>query len=586
MWWVNKFGSVTGPYSDEQIQRGIQQNVFTKLHKISPDRQHWRRIEQTEFWNPTASGPEILPLPPEVAGVGKIGRIPHSGDESLDGVPSSLDKPQRSENPIVSNGPDAVARPASLRNRFVSTCAVWLAIGGGVVAASLLFLVAWAIFGHSDSGATENTPGANVASVAEVAPVVSTNAAPTNVVAAVEKSLSPNDFEVIKKRIVLIHAEKSNGTGFLVKMDGKKYILTNDHVVRSKTTPEMVLVDGTKITPGAMSVARDRDLARYEVTYDGEYFDASDKIPNNNDEIWIYGNSMGDDVITTLRGFVTGVGSKVLKVNAEIVGGNSGSPIVAKDGSVAAVASYLRRGDEGEDWTTRDTSFDSVRRFGIRFSGVEWVKVERSNYEQCCAILEQLSTYWDYLLPYLVRDDFSDDEWRKLRIPVKSLEHKEINRKAFGSDEAGFHEMLMELSKSYAMQGGSWRKWRKLMAERDSFMKELNKAIDDKEIKLEAARKALREYDVKNKVEKTWDNVKEKHRDFNAKRKEALLMAREFLMRAEWQSPLMKHGYSSDDKRCSVEWYLRWIGKFLDENEQKLKDLNKALKTLENGDEE
>ena len=566
MWWVVKFGGEpTGPYSDEQILRGISQRQFTKLNKISSDRQHWKRLDQTEFWNPVSNMPEEMDLPSPPLSPHHLS-APQQVDET-DRPPNSPPIPERLQLS------EKIASPVP---QFQGKRLLMI-MGGGVAAALVLLVVVLAIIGVSrKKGTPSHLPDR---------PAV-TNEASGSASAKTNKVATANDFEAIKKRIVLIHTATGSGTGFLVKMAEKKYVMTNDHVVRDSKPPEMVLVDGTKIELGAMSVASDRDLARYEVMYDGDCFEVSDRIPNNNDEIWIYGNSMGDDVITSLRGFVTGVGSKVIKVNAEFVGGNSGSPIVAKDGTVVAVSSYLRNGDEGEDWTTRDTSFDSVRRFGTRFSNVDWVKVDKKNYERCCARLEQLGTYWDYLLPYLVRDDYSDEEYKKLRLRIKGLEHKDVYRKDFGSDEAGFHEMLMALSKAYASQGGSWRKWQKLVRERDDLIKQLGEAIDAKELTLENGRKALKEFDAKNKIEKTWDNVKAKHRDFNAKRKEALLMARDFLTRTEWQNPLMKHGYGDLFRRGSVDWYLALIDKFLDQNVQKLKDLNKALKQLENGDDD
>ena len=53
MWWINKFGSISGPYSDEQILRGIQQRRFARLHKISSDRQGWKCLGLTHFWDPS-----------------------------------------------------------------------------------------------------------------------------------------------------------------------------------------------------------------------------------------------------------------------------------------------------------------------------------------------------------------------------------------------------------------------------------------------------------------------------------------------------------------------------------------------------
>lgn len=562
MWWVNKFGSISGPYSDEQIQKGIRQNLFTKLHKISADKQSWRRLDQTEFWNPVSSAPDQLDIPVEFAG--KIGSVARGQEEvTPPASPISVEEPiSQSKQKRFDLLEFVMEHKMSIGIVGVSFCACFLIVVGVLVFS-----------------------GNNAEVAKSQSEIAVTNIPAAGAEAPMSKNkpqILVNDFEAVKRRVVLVHTkEGASGTGFLVKMNDKKYVLTNDHVIRSKSAPDMVLVDGTKIELGKLSIARDRDLARFEVSYDGDYFELSGKLPNNNDEIWVYGNSMGDDVITSLRGFVTGVGSRVIKVNAEIVRGNSGSPILGEDGRVVAVAAYLLNGDNGNDWSTKDTSFDNVRRFGIRVANVDWVNVDSRRYENECAKLELIGVFWDYLWPYLVCQDVSEEKYNTLK-----LEQKDVDRKNFGSDDAGFHEMLMDLSRSYAGQGGSWRKWQNLLRDREALIKHLNEAITSGDLTRENGEKALVEFDNKKKIEATWENVKAKHREFNAKRKEALIMAKEFLTSIDWQNPLMKHGYSDDDKRRSVDWYLEGIQYFLDQNAQQLKDLNKALKKLEKGEDD
>lgn len=543
MWWIDKFGSVSGPYSDEQIRRGVRLHQFTRLHKISSDRRNWSRLGETAFWSPIQTAPTPIDLPENLCV--DDGRPSVSHESISTSVLEPVVETRKIESRPMHNG---------RWNRKHLWCVVGSMFGIGVlVLLSFVFTAVW-----NRSRGTES----------HQSPIITASKSPS-------KTVSPDDFAAIKKCVVLVHVEGGNGTAFLVKMDGKKYVLTNHHVIRSKSAPKMTFVDGTELALGNLSVARDRDLARFEVSHDGDYLELAEETPNNNDAIWIYGNSLGDGVITTLRGFVTGVGNKVLKVNAEFVCGNSGSPILGKDGKVLGVAAYLQNGANGKDWTTKGTSFDSVRRFGIRLTNVEWVPVDRRQYEHDCARLEQVRTYWQYLLPYCIGDEVSDEERAELK-----LEHQDLDRKSFGADEGGFHEMLMAVSAAYAGQSRGYRRWVSLRERCKSVIKEINEG----KLTREDGEKVLNELDQKDKA--TWEDVKSRFRAFSAKRKEALLLARSFLTEVEWQNPLMRHGYSEEDRAFSVDWYLEKIQELIDRNAQKLKNLNKSLKRLESGDDE
>jgi len=67
MWWVNKFGNISGPYSEEQIRKLVQTNRLTRLCKISEDRSSWMRIDESDFWKRAASQPETVELPEAAA---------------------------------------------------------------------------------------------------------------------------------------------------------------------------------------------------------------------------------------------------------------------------------------------------------------------------------------------------------------------------------------------------------------------------------------------------------------------------------------------------------------------------------------
>lgn len=560
MWWVNKFGNITGPYSDEQIRRGIRGNQFTKLSKISEDRQSWVRLDQTEFWKPAGTAPEEVELPISKSRrkIGGIGQNGASADVAED-VGGAEDV-----NDVIPASPQAWKIPCSIRTRS--------AVIGGVLAVLLVGLTSVVTVLLTDkSGHDVNEP---------VIPPQQVDAQTNLPPVKITPECKGTDFESVKHKVVLVHCKESNGTGFLLRMGSKKYLVTNEHVIRSISEPEAVMIDGTKIKLGALSIARDRDLARFEIKDDLDCLELCEDMPNNNDEIWVYGNSMGDDVVTTLRGFVTGVGSKVLKVNAEIVGGNSGSPILDKNGKVLAVAAYLLNGDGGRDWTTKNTSFDDVRRFGVRFTNVDWVDVEHHTFHEECRKMSVVDVYWQFLIPYLICQDVSEERYATLK-----LVHKDVDKKQFGDNDHGFHEMLMELSKSYAGQGRSWRKHNDLCRERDALIRRLNEAIQDGSLTQENAEKALKDFDDK-RFGSNWDKVKDRHREFNAKRKESLIMLRAFLEEGAWRNPMIQHGYEDGNRSGSVDWYLEGIRFYLDQNAQQLKDLNKALRTLEKGDDD
>ena len=67
-------------------------------------------------------------------------------------------------------------------------------------------------------------------------------------------------------------------------------------------------------------------------------------------------------------------------------------------------------------------------------------------------------------------------------------------------------------------------------------------------------------------------------------RKSSLLLAKTFLVETQWDSPNMKNGYGSGDDRGSVKWYLDEISVIIDKIDQTMKDFNKLITEIEQGD--
>ncbi len=577
MWWVNKFGSISGPYSDEQIRKLVQTNRLTRLHKISADKMTWMRLDESAFWGRTVSSPEDIELPSATLPGLKIGGDAKVVEASLGGLPGQK---------IVGNGSPEMKSPEgnlsqrvhyTHESRRIPTFRRRVYVVAGICVAIVFIIGISFLIGRNKFGRGDIEIGKTDVEEKNVPPVVPPTKGETK--QKPDKAKDGVTFESVKLKVAIIQCEGGTGTGFFLRFDGKTYLVTNEHVARSPKTPVVTLIDGSTVRLGDLSIAEDRDLARYEVDGKYESFVIADNAPNNGDPVWVFGNSSGEGVITTLHGRVKGVGSLRLETDAEFVPGNSGSPIVDAEGKVIGVAAMLKNGAGGKDWTTAGTEFDRVRRFGIRFTGVRWNPIEKGDFERECAEMEAFEAYWELLIPYLLCMDVSDEECAKLK-----LRQRDVDRKLFGAHDEGFHDMLVDLSNALAGQDKSWSSWRSVLQRRDALVKELNAAIAAGDLSYNNAVKTLDDFDRKNDIR--WEKVKARHREFIAKRKEALLMARTFLTTRKWGNPCIRHGYGADDKRGSVEWYLEGVQFFLDQNAQKLKDINAVLKQLEKGDED
>ena len=174
-------------------------------------------------------------------------------------------------------------------------------------------------------------------------------------------------FKKAKDKLVIVQCDTSTGSGFVVTMEeGKKFFVTNKHVVEG--------LNGKQLKLGQFyRAAKDEDLVRFEIV-DAEQpsLTMSKEEPNVGDEIYIFGNSDGAGVATDITGKINGVGPDEIEVDAAFVHGNSGSAVLASDGSVVGVATYAIKGVDPKDWVKTDTRYAKVRRFALRLLNVSW----------------------------------------------------------------------------------------------------------------------------------------------------------------------------------------------------------------------
>lgn len=175
----------------------------------------------------------------------------------------------------------------------------------------------------------------------------------------------------VMKSIVIVKGESSVGSGFLVKLDGRRFVASNAHVLIGNEEVILTTLDGRNIPVGSILMARDRDIALFEVTSSHEvpHLDIIDdpEALRHGQIIYVYGNSQGAEVATCLIGMIEGVGPKLVETDAEFVAGNSGSPMLL-DGKVAGIATFAQMFNQS--WVTEGTRFTKVRRFATRIDNL------------------------------------------------------------------------------------------------------------------------------------------------------------------------------------------------------------------------
>jgi len=191
------------------------------------------------------------------------------------------------------------------------------------------------------------------------------------------------------KSLVIVEGASGRGSGFIVTMEGKKYLVTNLHVIMGNTALKFKNLDNEEILTGPVEVAGKADLVRLAVASLNPSLNLP--APSENlgigEAITVAGNAEGSGVVREIKGKIKGVGPDRIEVDAAFVPGNSGSPILLKStGSVIGVATYLvmpesRQGKKGKKGEQKILSLNEVRRFGYRVDKVaSWMPTDAERF--------------------------------------------------------------------------------------------------------------------------------------------------------------------------------------------------------------
>ena len=144
--------------------------------------------------------------------------------------------------------------------------------------------------------------------------------------------------------IVLIEGDGGTASGFMTKIRGVDFVVTNLHVLGGNKKLTLKTLSGTEIPVQGIFGAAGCDVAIIRVPAgQGELKLSEDVLKTSKigDKVVVVGNRQGGGVATQISGNIVGIGPNRLEVDANFEPGNSGSPIVnLATGEVVAVASY------------------------------------------------------------------------------------------------------------------------------------------------------------------------------------------------------------------------------------------------------
>lgn len=165
----------------------------------------------------------------------------------------------------------------------------------------------------------------------------------------IQKPVSPTDIGSSMKSTLTIETDSGHGSGFVISKDG--YIVTNLHVVATSKKLNVITNDGENIEAKLIRKNENKDLALIKVnkTFNSAFDIFSDDTVKIGQEIFAIGTPNSIELGQTLsKGIVSGVRSNetenYIQTDASVNSGNSGGPLIDKNGVILGVVNAKLKG--------------------------------------------------------------------------------------------------------------------------------------------------------------------------------------------------------------------------------------------------
>jgi hypothetical protein len=194
-----------------------------------------------------------------------------------------------------------------------------------------------------------------------------------------------------RRDLVLVEGKsESGGSAFITHIKGRKYLVSNAHVMAGIKPFSLRPLDGSRLQVGPAIIAVGRDLFAFAVVDGGPGIPTADSVESEakvGDAVVVFGSPGAHGVVTTLKGELAGIGPDRIEITALIEHGNSGGPIVhLASGKVIGVASQAHI-DHLLSGKTQ------IRRFGYRLENVQtWQGVDWARFYAEAAVVEKQET--------------------------------------------------------------------------------------------------------------------------------------------------------------------------------------------------
>ena len=183
----------------------------------------------------------------------------------------------------------------------------------------------------------------------------------------------------VEEAIAVIEGDRGVGTGFFCRDGETTYLYSAAHVLSGNLKLKVKLRDGTVVRKfGQLEAAEGADLIRLPVNEPvpkALEIGAASGVSKVGTPVLASGNAGGGGTVGFEEGRIVGVGPESIEIDAQVIQGNSGGPILHGETKQAlGVVTHLTA--ERKDLWAKGTRFADVRRFGCRLDRTwQWKQV-------------------------------------------------------------------------------------------------------------------------------------------------------------------------------------------------------------------